>query len=65
MTVAGIKQDELLRYHVPTPPLVEQNLIVVKVNGLMEICDRLKSQITSANQLQQKLADVMVAQAIY
>ena len=46
------------------PPLGEQNRIVAKVDELMAICDQLKSRLTEANQLQQKLADVMVEQAI-
>ena len=46
------------------PPLGEQNRIVAKVDELMAICDQLKSRLTEANHLQQKLADVMVEQAI-
>ena len=41
------------------PPTAEQWRIVAKVDELIAICDQLKSQIISANQLQQKLADVM------
>ena len=46
------------------PPLLEQRGIVAKIAELMAICDQLKERITSSNQLQQKLADVMVEQAI-
>ncbi|MFI3136123.1 MAG: restriction endonuclease subunit S [Methylococcaceae bacterium] len=49
---------------VPLPPTREQIEIVAKVDELMAICDQLKSRITEANQLQQKLADVVVEQAI-
>ena len=49
---------------IPLPPLPEQHRIVAKVDELMAICDQLKTRITTANQLQQKLADVIVAQAI-
>ena len=45
------------------PPLAEQRCIVAKVNELMAICDQLKVRLTKANQLQQKLADVLVEQA--
>ena len=48
----------------PLPPLSEQQRIVAKVDELMAICDQLKSRITKSNQLQQKLADVMVEQTI-
>ena len=46
------------------PPLAEQRCIVAKVNELMAICDQLKVRLTKANQLQQKLADVVIEQAI-
>ncbi|MDF2941036.1 MAG: restriction modification system specificity domain, partial [Gammaproteobacteria bacterium] len=38
--------------------------IVAKVDELMSLCDKLKSRISEANQLQQKLADVIVKQAV-
>ena len=46
------------------PPLAEQRCIVAKVNELMAICDQLKVRLTKANQLQQKLADIVIEQAI-
>ena len=46
------------------PPLAEQHRIVAKVDELMGLCDQLKSRLTAANQLQQKLADVMVEQSV-
>ncbi|WP_262967221.1 restriction endonuclease subunit S [Methylobacter psychrophilus] len=46
------------------PPTAEQHRIVTKVDELMAICDQLKSRLTEANQLQQKLADVLVKQAV-
>ncbi len=49
---------------IATPPLAEQHRIVAKVDELMSLCDQLKSRITQASQLQQKLADVIVEQAI-
>ncbi|MEI6332992.1 MAG: restriction endonuclease subunit S [Methylococcaceae bacterium] len=48
---------------IPLPPLKEISRIVAKVDELMAICDQLKSRLTEANQLQQKLADVLVEQA--
>ena len=47
-----------------TPPLPEQHRIVTKIDELMALCDQLKSRITQASQLQKKLADVVVEQAI-
>jgi type I restriction enzyme S subunit len=46
------------------PPLAEQNRIVAKVDELMELCDELESRITDAHQLQKKLTDVLVEQAV-
>jgi type I restriction enzyme S subunit len=46
------------------PPQAEQHRIVAKVDELMAICDQLKTRIITANQLQQKLADVLVGQAV-
>jgi len=49
---------------IATPPEAEQYRIVAKVDELMAICDQLKSRITESKQLQQKLADVLVEQAV-
>ena len=46
------------------PPLAEQHRIVAKVDELMALCHKLKIRIVQANQLQQKLADVVVERAI-
>lgn len=46
------------------PPIEEQHRIVAKVDELMALCDQLKTRITEANQLQQKLADAIVEQAV-
>jgi type I restriction enzyme S subunit len=43
---------------------VEQHRIVAKVDELMAICDQLKIRITEANELQRKIADVVVENAI-
>jgi len=49
---------------IPLPPLKEISRIVSKVDELMALCDQLKSRITQAKQLQQKLVDVLVEQAV-
>ena len=63
-TVKHLRVGAVEQLNIPLPPLVEQHRIVAKVNELMVICDQLKDRITDANQLQQKLADVVIEQAI-
>lgn len=46
------------------PSAKEQHRVVAKVDELMALCDKLKSRITDASRLQQKLADVLVEQAV-
>ena len=59
-----LNSESIAALMIPLPPIEEQYRIVVKVDELMALCDQLKVCITSSNQLQQKLADVMVEQAI-
>jgi len=46
---------------IPVPSFEEQNLICEKIDELIALCDQLKVRITKINQLQRKLADVVVA----
>jgi type I restriction enzyme S subunit len=55
------KWDELL---VSLPPLSEQHRIVAKLDELMALCDKLKTCIQQANQQQQTIANVLVAQVL-
>lgn len=59
-----INQSTVEATILPLPPLTEQNRIVAKVDELMALCDQLKSRLTVSNQLQQKLANVVVEQAV-
>jgi type I restriction enzyme S subunit len=60
----NLSANSVTLYAFPLPPLAEQHRIVAKVDALMALCDQLKTRITVANQLQQKLADVMVEQTV-
>lgn len=61
---ANVNGTILKNMIVNIPSLNEQNRIFAKVDELMALCDQLKSRITQAKQLQQKLADVLVEQAV-
>ena len=54
-TVEGIRQDELLDFIFPLPPLAEQNRIVAKVDELMALCDQLEKQQSESNTAHQIL----------
>jgi len=60
--VKGVKDLKVMP--IPLFTVEEQSRIVTKVDELMTICDQLKERITLSNQLQQKLADVVIEQAI-
>ncbi len=60
MTVAGIKQDELLNFLVPLPPLAEQHRIVAKVDELMALCDQLEQQQTQSIEAHQTVVEALL-----
>ncbi|ALQ50705.1 restriction endonuclease subunit S [Nitrosomonas ureae] len=67
VTTAGqktVNQGHIGSLIVPILSVNEQHRIVTKVDELMILCNQLKSGITQASQLQKKLADVVVEQAI-
>jgi type I restriction enzyme S subunit len=59
---ASINQMQISLLSTPLPPYHEQYRIIAKVDELINICDQMKVRITSANQLQQKLADIIIVQ---
>jgi type I restriction enzyme S subunit len=61
---ASINQMQISSLPTPLPPYYEQHRIVAKVDELMAICDQLKTRITEANELQRKIADVLIVQTI-
>jgi type I restriction enzyme S subunit len=60
----GIRKDLLYMFVVGLPPKEEQYRIVAKVDELMALCDQLKTLIQQANQQQQSIANVLVAQVL-
>lgn len=63
-TMVNLNHGILKKLPVGLPPLAEQHRIVAKVDELMVLCDQLKSRIVDASRMQQKLADVLVEQAV-
>ncbi|SGZ09856.1 Restriction endonuclease S subunit [Moritella viscosa] len=49
---------------IPIPPINEHTRIVSKIDGLMLLCDQLKTQIKQAHRTQLSLADTIVKQTI-
>jgi type I restriction enzyme S subunit len=60
----NLNVNQVRGFKLPIPPKEEQFRIITKTNKLMAICDQLKARIIAANKLQQKLADVVIEQAI-
>lgn len=60
MTVAGIKQDQLLNYCIPVPPLEEQREIVLKITELMFLCDEIENKGMVARDSHEQLVGVFI-----
>jgi type I restriction enzyme S subunit len=64
----GIKNSfrltDLTQFVVPLPPLAEQNRIVLKVDALMSLCDRLKASLTTTLDTSRRLLDALLAEAL-
>ena len=54
----------LRNFNVPLPPLAEQHRIVAKVDELLGLCDQLKQNLATARQSHERLASVLVEQAV-
>ena len=48
----------------PLPPLAEQHRIVAKVDELMELCDRLEGNLATGDDVQERLLDVLLHEAL-
>jgi type I restriction enzyme S subunit len=64
MTAKGIKAAKLKRLAIPIPPLAEQSRIVVKVDELMTLCDRLEASLTAGENAGRCLLDALIAEAL-
>ncbi|HEY1189473.1 MAG TPA: restriction endonuclease subunit S [Gemmata sp.] len=56
--------DDLFCLPIPCPPLAEQQRIVTKVDELMALCDRLESQLTTAQTESRRLLEAVLHEAL-
>ncbi len=59
-TVGGIRQEVLLEFLFPLPPLQEQKEIVRKIENLFAICDELQTQIEASKKSSQTLMQAVL-----
>ncbi|RRW22173.1 restriction endonuclease subunit S [Stutzerimonas stutzeri] len=64
IAIPGISREDVLDTLIGIPPLPEQHRIVAKVDQLMALCDQLKTRLTQARQLNERLATALVEQAV-
>jgi type I restriction enzyme S subunit len=63
-TIKHFSGEKLSSYPIALPPENEQHRIVAKVAELVILCEQLKSRISAARMSQQKLAEVLIDQAV-
>jgi type I restriction enzyme S subunit len=51
-------------FKIPVPPLAEQHRIVIKVDEVMELCDRLEASPTTAKNTRRRLLEALLAEAL-
>lgn len=56
--------DDLFSLPIPIPPLAEQCRIVAKVEELMAVCDRLETQLTTAQTGASRLLEAVLYHAL-
>lgn len=63
-SIPALSQSTLANISITLPPIIEQGVIVAKVEDLMIICNKLKLAIRESQQTQLLLADAAAEQAI-
>jgi type I restriction enzyme S subunit len=63
-TIKHFSGEKLAKYPVPLPPLTEQHRIVAKLDQLMGLCNRLKTSLSQASQLNEHVASTLVKRAL-
>lgn len=60
----NLSANSVRLYVYPLPPLAEQHRIVAKVDQLMDFCNRLKTRLSQARQVNEQLASTLVERAL-
>jgi type I restriction enzyme S subunit len=63
-SMKNVSRQAILDLPVPIPPLAEQHRIVVRVDALMAICDRLEASLTTADTTRQRLLTALLHEAL-
>ena len=61
---ANVNGTALKKMFIPLPPLPEQHRIVVKVDELMILCDRLEASLASGDDTRRRLLDALLQEAL-
>jgi type I restriction enzyme, S subunit len=61
-TVKHLRVGDVEELNIPLPPFAEQKRIVVKIDQLMELCDRLEQQIDAATKKRTELLNALTTQ---
>lgn len=62
--VPNVSATKMALFSLPLPPIDEQRRIVAKVDQLMALCDRLKTCLSQARQINGQLASTLVERAL-
>lgn len=63
-TIKNLGLKAMNDYPLALPPADEQHRIVAKLDQLMALCDQLKTRLTTARQIHERLAEALVEQAV-
>lgn len=60
----NLAAGDVKKYLIAVPPLGEQRRIVVKIDELVTVCDRLEASLTTADDTRRRLLDALLAEAL-
>ena len=60
----GLNLNNIRSLSIPLPPLDEQHRIVVKVDELMALCDRLEASLVTGCDARRRLLDTLLREAL-